>query len=96
MMQRVAALVVATLMSASSVCAQSVRDSSATHARLVLSISEFQGAWQRAWRESEMERHASANGASQLRIRTPLIHCHPTEADSQRISTYWHSGDDAV
>ena len=76
--------------------AQPAGDSAATHARLVLSVSEFQSAWQRAWRESEMERHASANGPSQLRIRTPLVHCHPTDADSQHVTTYWHSGDDIV
>lgn len=75
---------------------QPVRDSAAARARLVLSISEFQSAWQLAWRESESERHASANGPSQLRIRTPLIHCHPTDADSQKVTTYWHSGDDVV
>lgn len=96
MMRRFAASVVAVLISATNIFAQPARDSIATHARLVLSVSEFQAAWQRAWRESEMQRHASTNGGAQLRIRTPLIHCHPTEADSQKVSTYWHSGDDVV
>lgn len=86
----------AAVLGATSLAAQPARDSVATRARLVLSISEFQSAWQRAWRESEMERHASANGPSQLRLRTPLVHCHPTEADSQKITTFWHSADDVV
>lgn len=95
-MNRFALLVFATILCANNTFAQSARDSASTRARLILSISEFQGAWQRAWRESELERHASPNGGAQLRIRTPLVHCHPTEADSQKISTYWHSGDDVV
>ncbi|MEP6832608.1 MAG: hypothetical protein ABJB74_04400 [Gemmatimonas sp.] len=76
--------------------AQRVRDSVATHARLVLSITEFQAAWQRAWRESETTRQQSSNGAAQLRLRTTLVHCHPTERDSQFIQTYWYGDDDVV
>jgi len=76
--------------------AQPARDSVTTHARLVLSITEFQAAWQRAWRESETTRQESPNGAAQLRLRTPLIHCHPTERDSQFIQTYWYGNDDVV
>ena len=76
--------------------AQSARDSLTTHARLALSITEFQAAWQRAWRESETTRHESSNGAAQLRLRTPLVHCHPTERDSQFIQTYWYGNDDVV
>ena len=76
--------------------AQSARDSITTHARLVLSITEFHAAWQRAWRESETTRQQSSNGAAQLRLRTPLVHCHPTERDSQFIQTYWYGSDDAV
>lgn len=71
-------------------------DSVNAHQRLVLSISEFHAAWQRAWREAENLRATTGNGASQRRIRTPLIHCHPTERDSQSITTYWYSGNDVA
>jgi hypothetical protein len=76
--------------------AQTRRDSAAVRARLVLSISEFQAAWQRAWRETENQRYLSPNGAAQRRLRGTLVHCHPTEADSQFIRTFWHGSDDIV
>ncbi|MEO7359775.1 MAG: hypothetical protein ABI120_05560, partial [Gemmatimonadaceae bacterium] len=77
----IGALFAAGLISPASLHPQSARDSVTTHQRLVLNIAEFQAAWQRAWREGETARQQSPNGGSQLRLRTPLIHCHPTERD---------------
>lgn len=52
-------------------------DSAALHAGLVLSISEFQIAWQQAWQAAERARITSqGSGLADVR-RVSLVHCHP-------------------
>lgn len=59
------------------VAAPAAPDLPATRARLMLSISELNAAWQRAWRVSEGRRIAMAGGTFLVRQRSPLVHCHP-------------------
>ncbi|MEP6835679.1 MAG: hypothetical protein ABJB74_19990 [Gemmatimonas sp.] len=52
-------------------------DSAAAHALLVLNISEFQVAWQRAWQEVEANRmKLKGSGIGDLQ-KWSLVHCHP-------------------